>query len=512
MRMKTKMLLSAITLATMAITAQASTVKQETLLIKQLENVIQQEKEYTKYQKLPKVNLNAVNQPLGIVMQNFAVLTNYSLSFADGVDLNTPITIRIVNTPIKKALESILYPIGYSFDLDTKYKRITVKAFVEKNIQIPPILLDSEDMKYTFSSTGKTGDDSGSGGGGSNGSNSSSGGEVSASSKVDVTNNMKGSDAVKILLKHINAILSDKGTASLDPVTGSLYIRDYRPYVEKAEEYVKQWVNQFSKQVYIRAYIVDIMLDKNHELGIDWSTVQRSLIRHTTTLQFTQTAASTITNPVATLTANNGSGANPFNLLLKALSTQGKVRVLSEPKIVIMNHELGYIQSGDSIPYVSNIEENFIGTEGNNAQTTYQISRVLEGVTLAIKPHILKNNMIDLTIVPTLSSIKDWRKLNIGNNMVDNPVITTRNTYTKLVVKNGEMIVIGGAQTNINKVEKMRVPLLGDIPILGTLFGYTQHKKSKSVMLVILQAQIVDALTAYNLKNEAKKVLNDAGD
>ena len=488
----------------------AQTLDSTKILERQLEQVIKQERSIQYYNSLPKVSLNAINQPLGVVMQNFAVLTNYSLAFADGVNLNTPVTIKIVDEPINQAIKEILDPIGYYAVMDNIHHRIIVKAFVTKVIQLPPSVIDDEDLKYAFSSTGEAGNAGSSGGGGGGGSSSSStvGGNVESSGKINLKTEMKGKDAVKMLVNHIRAMLSNQGTVSLDPVTGSLYIRDYKPYVEATEKFIKQWIASFSKEVYVKAYILDVSLNKDHEFGIDWNTIQKDLIRHTTTVNMSQSSTTVISNPIAQLTLNNGSTINPFNLVIKALESQGKVRVLSEPKVVIMNHEIGYIQAGDSIPYVSDIQENYIGTEGTNAQTTYQISNVLEGVTLAIKPHILKGNRVDLTIVPTLSSVKGWKKLNIGSNTIDNPIITTRNLYTKLTVKNGQFIVIGGAQTDSEQVTKMRVPILGDIPIIGGLFGVTTHTVQKNVMLVLLQVKVVNSNVESQLHNEAVKSMS----
>lgn len=476
----------------------------DAVLQQQLNKIIKQEKQLQHYRKLPKVSLNAINQPLGIVMQNFAVLTNYSLSFEDGVNLNTPVTIRLVNVPINQAIKTILDPIGYYFNVDNIHHRIIVKAFMSKTIQIPPSIIDDESLKYSFSSTGESGQNSsGSGSGGGSSTTSSIGGDVEATGKINLKSNAKGTTAVKVFVSHIQNMLSNAGTVSLDPITGNLYIRDYKPYVETAMKYVHSWINSFSKEVYVKAYIVDVSLNKDHEFGIDWNTIQRDLIRHSTTIGLSQTSTSVISNPVAQLTGNNGSTINPFNLVIKALSSQGNVKVLSEPKVVIMNHEIGYIQAGDSIPYVSNIQENYIGTTGDNAQTTYDISRVLEGVTFAIKPHILNKNKIDLTIIPTLSSVKGWQKLTIGKNVINNPIVTTRNLYTKLTVKNGQFIVIGGAQTESEQTNKIRIPILGDIPIIGGLFGTTTHTKSKSVMLVLLRVNIVNANITNKLHREA---------
>jgi len=483
----------------------ASTNIKNSYLINKLQQVIKQQKEIEHYNQLPKVSLNAINQPLGIVLQNFAVLTNYSLTFADGVNLNTPITIRLVNTPIKEAIREILDPIGYTYTIDTVHHRITVKAFVTKEIQIPPSIVDNEDLKYVFSSTGEAGENNSSGGGGGSGSSSSStiGGTTEATGKIMLQDNMVGKDAFKALMFHIRSILSDRGTVSIDPITGSIFIRDYKPYVDQAVKVIKQWINSFSKELYVKAYVVDVSLNKDHEFGIDWNTIQRDIIRHSTSLNASSSSTNLISNPIFSMTVNNGSTINPFNLIIKALSKQGHVKVLSEPRIVIMNNEIGYIQSGDSIPYVSNIQENYIGTQGTNAQTTYEVDRVLEGITLAIKPHILNNGNIDLTIIPTLSSVKEWKKLTIGNNVIENPVITTRNMYTKLVVKDGQFFVIGGAQTNINQVTRVRIPILGDIPIIGGLFGTTQHIKQKNIMLVLLQVKVVTPKVAEKLHNEA---------
>ena len=477
-------------------------------LNKELYNYIKSAETKEKMAKMPKVSFIFINKPIASVMNEVAGIIGYSVAFEDGVDLNTRITARVVNMPINEALNTILKPIGYMYSLDNLRKLIIVKAFKTVMIKLPPDVIENFSANYNYSSTGETETDQGSSnggggtGGGTGGGGSSSTSSTQATSTMSSTERLSGRGIESSLVDQIRAILSKSGTVSLDPSTGILYIRDYPKYVSHAERFVKEWIKQFDKQVLVEAYVIDLGLNSSNQIGIDWSLIKKYLSGNRV-WHITQTLPD-ITNPSisASLTAKSPfTDEYAFNLFLHALESQGKVRVVSEPRILIQNNTIGYIQAGDSVPYISNIQSNYQGE--NQMEISYQTSRVIEGVSMSIVPHIINNKQIELTISPTLSNIKGWNTFTIDGNTVSNPIVTTRSLYTKLFIRNGGFLVIGGATTDTSNVQHVKVPLLGDIPLIGKLFTYENKNKQKSQMIILLRVKIVKGRERRKLEEEA---------
>ncbi len=478
-----------------------------TQLNKELYNYIKTAETEKRLAKMPKVSFIFVNKPIASVMNDIAGIIGYSVAFEDGVDLNTRVTARIVNMPINEALDTILKPIGYMYSLDNLKKLIVVKAFKTVMIKLPPDIIEDFSANYNYSSTGETETDEGSNGGGGNGGGGGSGGSSStsstqATSTMSSTERLSGRGIESSFVSQVKAILSKSGTVSLDPSTGILYIRDYPKYVAQAEKFVKKWIKQFDKQVLVEAYVIDLGLSNSNQIGIDWGLIRKYLSGNRV-WHITQTLPA-ITNPSisASLTAKSPyTDEYTFNLFLHALESQGRVRVVSEPRILIQNNTIGYIQAGDSVPYISNIQNNYQGED--QMEISYQTSRVIEGVSMSIVPHIINDNQIELTISPTLSNIKGWNTFTIDGNTVSNPIVTTRSLYTKLFIRNGGFLVIGGATTDTSNVQHVKVPLLGDIPIIGKLFTYENRNKQRSQMIILLRVKIVKGRERRKLEEEA---------
>lgn len=476
-------------------------------LNRELYNYIKIKEKKKNLKKLPKVSFIALNKPLATVINNLANIVGYSTAFADGVNLNTKVTTRIINMPFNNALKTILDPIGYTYSLDEVNKLITVKAFKTVILKLPSDILENFSINYSYSSTGtsEASNQSGGSGTGGGGGGSSSSSNTQAVNTMGATERLSGRGVANALKDQVKAILSKSGTVSLDPATGILYIRDYPKYVDQAEAFVKKWIKQFSGQILVEAYVIDLSMNNSEQIGINWNLIKKYLTGNRV-WNISQTLPS-VSSPsiTANLTATSPySDEYTFNLLLHALKTQGKVRVVSEPRILVQNNTVGYIQAGDSIPYISNVQSNFEGD--NNMAISYQTNTVIEGVSMSITPHILNNGNIELTIAPTLSNIKGWTTFTIQGNTVRNPIVTTRSLYTKLIIKNGGFIVIGGATANTNNVQYVKVPVLGDIPILGKLFTYENKQKQRSQMIVLLRVKKVSGKEKLKLEEEANDV------
>ena len=280
------------------------------------------------------------------------------------------------------------------------------------------------------------------------------------------------------------------------------------------------------KQIFVEAMILEVTLDKERDLGASWHAVKPqnlfglsspSLIvgglNPANTLQPTNALGDTmlagILGPVLTPAeaAGLGSAATAtvdipsFGVLINALQTNSDVDVLSNPHILIMNNEDGEISVGQKIPFPVST----LGLGGSGATSPLgglglgglfpQVQR--ENVALEIKltPHVNEHDVIRLEV-----DVKD-SELAAGGSPTLGPSTSERSAKSIVVAKDQQTILIGGLMSDkvINSVVK--IPLLGDIPILGFFFRNTTHH--------IVKTNLIIALTPYviNDQSDLRRVL-----
>ncbi len=191
-----------------------------------------------------------------------------------------------------------------------------------------------------------------------------------------------------------------------------------------------------------------------------------------------------VTSPTLTITRT----AADISGVLKALSDQGKVEVLSKPYIFARNLQPVAIFSGKSIPYIGSIQTTVSGTVGTS-QTNYSISRAQDGMMLAVRCHIRDDGRIDVQIAPILASVDSYVTFNVGGNTFTNPVSSVQQTLQSVTLKDGETIVIGGIKRQHKEYASNEVPLLSKIPLLGYLFKSHDDTLSNSEIVIALKVE-----------------------
>ena len=301
------------------------------------------------------------------------------------------------------------------------------------------------------------------------------------------------------------SILSPRGSALIDPATNTLIINDVYSVIKKLQSLVEE-LDVPSQQVMVEARIVSATTGFNRELGVRWFGQHTS----STTRPATGIGAGIpSSNTTGTGSGNAWSGPMGFlnspsvnlaataatssiaivrqtlsgalGLELSAAEASGKSKTISSPRVLTQNGKKAEIKSGTEVPYQE---------ASSSGATTTSFKEAVLGLTVTPR------------ITPDGNIIMD---LDITNDRVDNscnatePCIATNNLNSTVMVENGGTIIVGGIYKQDLSNSTKKVPLLGDIPVLGNLFKYQQKSDDQEELLIFITPRIMSA-TGSNLR------------
>ena len=279
------------------------------------------------------------------------------------------------------------------------------------------------------------------------------------------------------VIQRSRGLLSSNGVITLVKWNSALIIRDTKDNVDNIRRLIKEH-DIPPQQVQIEARIVQANTTFSKDLGVQWAA------NYNTSVGGRQSGISTnltpgLPNPAAgTLAFFIGSAADSFNLdvTLSALESQGKGKVISNPKVITADNRPAKITQGQQVPYLN--------TTSTSGATVEFKDAVLE---LEVTPHVAKDGNIRLTI----KAKKDQVDL---STFPTNPPIDKREATTELLVRDGETAVIGGIYEITQADNNSGVPLLRHIPLLGWLFKRTTKSDNKTELLIFVTPKIIKNL------------------
>jgi len=235
------------------------------------------------------------------------------------------------------------------------------------------------------------------------------------------------------------------------------------------------------RQVLIEAKIVQIELTDSFELGVNWEAVFAGVNDLGAKVDFDvidATAANKGSLTVGTIAKDN------YNVMIEALKQLGDTNVLSSPSITALSNKEAKILVGSTQPYVTTTTTSTSGV----ATTAETINFIDVGVKLYVTPTIHKDNFITMNIRPEVSSVLGSLETSGGNNV---PIVKTSEAETTVRIKDGVTVVIGGLIEDSAVETSKKVPLLGDIPLLGAAFRNQSTSKVKTEIAIFLTPKII---------------------
>lgn len=486
------------------------------------------------------VDVIARNTPLRDVLHVIADATGLNLIMEREVNPDFPVTMTLRNVTAKDALDTIFASVDYFYAIENNMMFIRATDSRVYEIGFPAIVQNySVDVGGDILS-GASGNTSG--GSSSGSSSSTSGGSTSSGSnnlRGNVSQNTKSDqtafnfwDTIEKSLASIlrtGAAPTVPGAAGAPPavagaahesftlnrLTGTIVVNASKRNLKRVEQYLNAVRKVINRQVLVEAKIIEVSLSDNFQFGIDWALVgyKAGVGTYGASNLVMNTMTGVNYNPGTRTLSGIQSGPNPapqqgfakpgFNLgvtgsnfaaIVTALQEQGDVRTLSNPRVSIMNGQTALLSVGRNTNYIAKVETSINSTTANNL-VTYTVTQgnVLSGIIIGLIPFVNENGEISLTITPIVSNLVSLEDKTFGTNQtsISLPTVDLRELSTTVKVRDGQTIVIGGLIDQREQLVDDKVPMLGDIPLLGGLFTKRTKMNRKSELVVILQPMLL---------------------
>ena len=306
-----------------------------------------------------------------------------------------------------------------------------------------------------------------------------------------VVNDFVSEDQKKILqtlsadeLPSASKLLEREVTVVGDQKSNTVLVNASPRYMEKVQEIIKE-LDVDPPQVLIQVLLAEVSLDKSESLGPEFGSATigeygvAAGMGNMTKVPGTQLLGSLFTNSG---TPNVAIGAEDFELLINALASQSRVQVLSNPSVMVENNSKGFIQVGETVRLPSGVSFSSAGQQ--SSVTPEDI-----GIILTVTPSINPEGFVRMQIEPEISRLS-LQTTQLSEDF-NSPVITRRRATTTVTVKDGQTVVIGGLISDRFERVDRKIPLLGDIPVLGMLFRQYRENSSKTELLIVLTPHVV---------------------
>lgn len=308
--------------------------------------------------------------------------------------------------------------------------------------------------------------------------------------------------------KALRNVISKRGSLSSSPATSNIIVTDTESKIQAIDSFLEE-IDRITPQILVEARIYDITNTDALDLGIQWTAGTRTNYNGTTTdsdiivsRSGSNEYISSRTEPYMTGTLESSikktsgtTGTLRFGILnenidistlITAQQEESAAKLLANPRILVLDNETASFKAIREIPYQQ------LQQGGYQSFGTTEFKEV--GVELKVTPHIAKDGMIRLHIVPVFSAyVRDVTLTLAGADItMPQPVVDRREADTIALVEDGQTVVIGGLRKQEVTTEMSKIPLLGDIPLLGLLFRFEGEETVTNELVVFITPRIVE--------------------
>ena len=336
--------------------------------------------------------------------------------------------------------------------------------------------------------------------------------------------------------KTLRTFISKDGQLSANPSTGDILVVDFESKIKVIDNFVKE-IDRIMQQVLVEVRIYDVATTEGFDIGAEWdagrnnpitafttntdadNTVTNNLTgvttTDTTTVNTTKTKQTTWQDSDAGVVKHSSEAtknytyrkSKPFvggsfdadtygtirlglldavnvDIALNVLRSQVGAKLLANPRILVLDNESAEFEIISEIPYTEQSD-----TSAGGSLTSIQFKKV--GTKLKVTPHVTRDGMIRLQIVPEFGVVTEKGVKTATTALGTVPTVDTRRVDTKALIKDGQTVVIGGLRKRTVSQTIKKIPILGDVPLLGQFFSDVSEEVKTSELLIFITPKIV---------------------
>ncbi len=426
------------------------------------------------------ISLKVRDLPLSIILKPIGQVTGTNVILGPGVE-DKRMSINVSDVAIDHALSTLMYSAGYGFRLQNKDLIILAQETRIFRIVLPPISQQFDDVTSNESFVASKGNSV-------NAHENTSNQHIKLGTKILVQNTATGISFWDDVRDNLKVLISPTGQISINKPAGAVIVTDAPSYLDRIRQFFDDLNRRVTQQIEVDVKVLEVTLNEENTFGVDWNMLAQDLRTLNSVALSTNFASGNFTGgqflKFNADGSRHGSGvtANGIKLVVDALNKQGRVEVVSQPRVSILNNQVAVIQVGSTQSFVdkSTIEVTQTGTI-----TSLSTSQVQEGVTMRLLGNII-GDQIYLSVTPVVTTIDSIRSIASGASVIEAPSTSTKSINTIVKLNEGQTVAIGGLITSFREKSRESVPLISKIPLLGKLFEYSTNKERKTELVIFI--------------------------
>jgi type IV pilus assembly protein PilQ len=416
---------------------------------------------------LKTISVDCINTPIEDVIRMIGEQADVDIIKSPGVTGN--VTATLTNVPLAEALNNILAVHGYGCVIDKNMIRIAPIDEIAQKSEI----LDHRVYRITYADV------------------------------AEVENALK-------------KFISKRGSISSNPGTSNIIVTDTGSSIKAIDTFIDE-IDRITPQVMVEVRIYDVTSTDGFDIGAEWAAGRNNPIAGISNVDTFNEITGTSTTNITTKTTNTAwqdsdaglvSGtesyayrkSKPFvggdfdadaggtirlglldavnvDIALNILRSEVGAKLLANPRILVLDNETAEFEIISEIPYTETSQ-----TSAGGEMTSIQFKKV--GTKLKVTPHVTRDGMVRLHIIPEFGVVSE-KGTTTAAGVQTVPTVDTRKVDTKALVRDGQTVVLGGLRKRTVTQDISKIPILGDIPLLGKLFMSNVEEEVKTNELII---------------------------
>ena len=440
-------------------------------------------------------SFSAEGVPMKQALALFARANN--LNIVPDLDIEGEVTVEFRDLPLDLAMGALLDANGYFFAREGRLLRVHNHESRLFHIDYIHTTRSGQGSSAVQISSGS--------GGGSGGSAGASGGASSEGSTMTVTNN----SIINFwgeLSEQLKSMISTKGSYTVNSLSGTVLVNDNHRNIEMIEKYIATITQNVVRQVDLEVEIYEVSLGKSNQLGINWQRIEQGMDTTFNTIpgQLSLGSAGGLIVQTPMFGTAPGAPGVQVNLqrsntqaIIDALAQQGELKVISRPRLRTLNNQPSVVRVGQDMPVFTTQITQSPGSPPVISRNIV-VQTITVGTVLSITPQVSEDGLITLDISPAVSRLVRVDSFTTGSGSdaasASSPVIDVRQASSIVRVRDGATVIMGGLVQSSETTTKRKVPLLGDIPLLGRAFSGTYDSSERTELVFFVTPHIVKDL------------------